>query len=422
MEQNQEHSKNPWRDGARTWATVPSRPFLLSAVNAVGRGLGRLGFDGASLDPEVLAGVAQRHTRLNDYGHDLLWAGLDRLTRSLDQEARLTPTGRLMARREILRLLTNHLRIENEVTCHPEIEQETIPEPIFILGLPRTGTTLLQRLLGQDPANRVLETWQMRRPVPSPRQEMLARNGRILNTSLEVGFANYAMPRLKRIHEVGARLPDECLFLMANDFVSYWFVAVVHVPGYRKWLHEQDLSLPYGSHRRQLQLLQSTVGRRRWVLKTPFHLHGLPWLLSVYPDARIIQTKRDPVAVLPSFASLLVCLRSAFCDGIDPKAVGIELTEDLPKWFAQAAAARAIAERSMAPRPIFCDVEYHALVADPIGTVERIYEAFGMQLSNIARQRMHAFIQSNPQHKHGVHRYSLEEFGIDYHEARAFFA
>jgi hypothetical protein len=423
MEQDQDPRVRARCHGTRAWSTVPPRPLLLSALNAIGHGLDRLGLLRLTLVPTRLARCAQRRAGLEDFGDASLWEALECLTRSLADEARLTPTGRLMAHMEILQRLTNRLQIEHEIATHPQIREEPVPGPIFILGLPRTGTTFLQRLLGQDPANRVLETWEMARPIPAPRPETYATDSRIAKACWQVGVANFAMPRLKQIHEVGARLPEECLSLMANDLVSYWFVAAAQVPSYRAWLHAQDLTLAYRLHRRQLQLLQATFGQRRWVLKSPFHLYGLPALLAAYPDARIIQTHRDPVEVLPSFASFLVCLRSGFCNGIDPKAVGVELTEDLPRWFRQAAVARACAQGSASKslRPHFRDVEYRALVADPVGTVRRIYEGFGLELSDGAERRMETFILSSPQHKHGVHRYSLEEFGIDADAARAIY-
>jgi hypothetical protein len=216
-------------------------------------------------------------------------------------------------------------------------------------------------------------------------------------------------PAIKRMHPVGARLPEECLIITSHSFYSYQFQTMYDVPSYETWLEAQDLRTCYAWHRRVLQQLQwRSPGR--WVLKAPAHLFGIEAILATYPDAGIVFTHRDPLPVAASLASLTTVLRSTFSDDVDPAAVGPEMTTRWADGLYRALRARDAATASANQ---FYDVRYGDLLRDPIGTVRAIYTHYGRQLSAAGEQAMRQYLAQNPKDKHGRHEYSLEEFGLD---------
>ncbi len=387
-------------------------PWALSAINAAGTALGRIGL-AVSLDPEELVRAARRRTRLDDFGGDDWREPLERLTRAAETEARLTPFGRFYIRRELVQRLSNRLRIQDAVRRDPAILSEPVDRPVFILGLPRTGTTHLHRLLARDPRSRVLMTWEMAEPVPAPRPETYESDPRIARIARNLRLVHWAGPRLRAIHDIDAREPEECISLMANDLRSLYFAVGIHIPSYTRWLEEQDLTEPYRRHRRQLQLLQRHFRRDRWVLKAPVHMQGLSSLLAVYPDARVVWTHRDPADVIASTASLLYHFRSAFCRDLDPRQVGPEALEQMARWVEQGLQARAAHRSKGAGSARFVDVAYQDVVRSPVSTVERVYRALDLPFDEDTRCRMQRHLDRAVQHRHGVHRYRLEEYGLD---------
>jgi hypothetical protein len=208
---------------------------------------------------------------------------------------------------------------------------------------------------------------------------------------------------------MGARLPQECVALTAHDFATMIFHTTHDVPSYQAWLEGADLRWVYASHRRQLQYLQWRCPAERWVLKSPGHLWALDALLAVYPDARIVQTHRDPLTVVASLTSLITLLRSLATDRIDPVAIGADWTRRLADGLERATAVR---ERACAPGQVL-DVHFRDLVGHEIETVRRIYVHFDMELTPEAERRMRRFLADNPRDKHGRHRYTLAAAGLD---------
>ncbi|MBI2895187.1 MAG: sulfotransferase [Deltaproteobacteria bacterium] len=401
---------------------MAKRPWTLGLLNAVVGALGRVGI-ASSLDPEALVAAARKRTGLSDFGGDDWREPLELLVGSATTEAALTPLGRYYLREDLIQRLSNRLLVEDACRRDPQILAEPIERPVFILGLPRSGTTHLHRLLAQDPQSRVLTTWEMAEPAPPPRPETYDTDPRIARLERKLSFINWAGPELRAIHDVDARQPEECISLMANDLCSVWFTIGVHVPAYVSWYHAQDLGRSYRGHRRQLQLLQRHMRLDRWVLKAPIHMHGLEWLLETYPDARIIWTHRDPAEVVPSAASLLHNFRSIFCAPRDPAEVGRDCLELLASWTERGARARAAYEaRRPARGAVFHDVDYADIVSSPQGTIGRIYDAFEMPLGDEALGRMQAHLTNAVQNRFGVHRYSLEDFGLDSAKVGARFA
>jgi hypothetical protein len=390
--------------------TARAMRTMVRATNAGGAMLRRGGLSFVSLDEQGLLDAARRATGLDDTGDDAFRVPLREVLRGLETEARLTLVGRIAARQDVLGQLGNRLRLEADRRRHPEIATEDVRQPLFIVGLPRTGSTLLHHLLAQDPGSRVAQAWEVMFPSPPPEARTYGSDPRIAKAARQLGWFDALTPDFKAIHPLGARLALECIAIMSPTFLSPRFHTTYHVPTYQEWLERQDLGPAYRFHRRFLQQLQWRTPARRWVLKAPAHLFAFDALLETYPDARIVQTHRDPTTVLASVASLTAVLQRAFTDELDPLEIGQEVsrrwTNGLDRAMRLRQSGRVSAER-------FFDVHYHELVRDPMAVIRRIYEHFDIPLTEDAAAAMRRFLGENPKDKHGAHRYSLSTFGLE---------
>jgi hypothetical protein len=318
--------------------------------------------------------------------------------------------GRLAVAQDIVQLLSTRLLLEADWQREPGIAAQAISHPLFIVGLPRTGTTLLQGLLAHDPALRTPLMWEVMYPSPPPDQATAAQDPRIARADRRLRWIDWLAPEFRRIHAVGARLPQECVAITSYVVRSPRFATTCWIPTYEAWIDHADLRPAYQFHRRFLQQLQWRGPEVQWVLKSPAHLAGLEALLETYPDARIIQTHRDPLVAIPSLASLRTVLHSAFSARVDPCAIGRATTQ---YWAEVLARAIDFRRQHPAAQGRFCDVPYEALIRDPMGTVQRLYTALGRPLSAEAAAGMRRYLAQHPQHRAGVHRYSLAQFGLD---------
>ena len=359
-----------------------------------------------ALDPVALRDKAQRQTGLSDFGGTTFHEPFEILLQSLRDEAQLNARGVFMLHRTMLRLLTNRLRTEQAFADNPALAETPIPRPLYVIGFPRTGTTLLHNLLACDPAARWMRLWEGLYPAPAP--QSLEEDPRIAEVEeWAAGFEKVA-PRLAAAHKLDPRGPEECLWLIEHTFNDLIFELRAHVPTYSRWLaeHEADVDI-HQYYRRQLQLLGAHCRGNHWVFKAPRHLPGLAGLLAVFPEARIVQTHRDPAAVLPSLCSLCEILRGAASDAVDKSAIGAHWQARLKAIFEQATAVRATAAEGQ-----ILDIQYADLVADPIATVQHIYAHHGYEFTEPFESTMRQWLAANRQHKHGSHRYTLEEYGL----------
>jgi hypothetical protein len=390
------------------------RPAWVAGLNAIG--------DPAwiGLDERSLLDEARARTGLDDFGGQEFCEPLRRLLDSIESEGSLHFVGRVLARDDILNLLENRLRITEARKRHPEIDGVEIRRPIFVTGLPRTGTSILHELLACDPANRVPLAWEVRHPCPPPSPETYERDSRIERADREIRLWNEIVPEYPTIHELGARLPVECIMLTAHAFRSDQLAATNHALGYGAWLATADMQPAYRWHRRMLQLLGWRAPRERWVLKAPSHLAALDALLAVYPDACIVQTHRDPLRVMGSVLSTLYATASIRCDRIDVDA--------LRAWFSGEScaalldAATRVRASEIAKDARFVDVGYSDLVRDPLSTIAALYRELGIALSAEARSRMRDYLAQKPKDKHGAHTYDFAETGVDRAAERTRFA
>jgi hypothetical protein len=377
------------------------------AANRVGGALRRTGLPILSLGEDAVVRAAVEEARLDDFGSDEHLEPMRALLASLEADARLTFVGRLAARSQVVTLLANRLRMQDWWNRHPEILAEPITAPVFVVGLPRSGTTLLQQLLARDLDNRSLLFWEATHPTPPPERATYDTDPRIAAAARAQRVLDYVAPDANRLHPVGAQLPTECVSLLAHSFASLEFAAINRVPGHLDWCLRADLEPHYRYFRAQLQLLQWRCPGARWTLKSPAHLLALDVLLDVFPDARVVWLHRDPATSVTSHCSLVSVLHAIGSDSVDRAGIG----RDWSRVWAEAA-SRAVRTRNER-RHAFHDVAYDDLVADPLGTVERLYAWMDLELPPAAAESMRTVLAASGQHARGGHRYSAADFGLD---------
>ncbi len=388
--------------------TRPHRPWPLAAANAVGRALSRMRVGARTLTVESLIAEARSRTGLVRFGDESFREPLGVLVDSIDREAALSPVGAAMVRRGLVGALSNRLGAEAMFERHPEILEQPIVAPVFIVGLQRAGTTMLHRLLAADPGLRALLSWEALRPVPPAHSWFAGRDPRIGRAAFEARGLHYMAPDFCAVHSVEAEAPDEEVVLLDHSFLSTVAVATLRVPTYAAWLEKQDQTPAYAYLRKMLQLLEWQHAKERWILKTPHHLEWLDTLLAIFPDATIIQTHRDPLQCVASFCSMIAHARGVFSDRVEPAEIGEQWARKTQRMV-----DRATATRARHGAAAFVDVSYYDLVADPMTEVVEIYRRIRRTLSEEASTSMVRALAANPQNKHGKHRYELRDFGLD---------
>jgi hypothetical protein len=388
----------------------------VAAANRVGRLVERVGVR-ADLSVASLLAAARRRTGLDDFGDDGFLEPVGVLTDALEREARLHPIGRLAARENLIRVLSNRLRIEADLRAHPEILDIEIEAPLFIVGMQRTGTTVVHRSLAQDPGLRVLMSWEAINPAPPGPTNGRSRDPRVRTAAIAETSLRYLAPDFFAIHPVEAESPEEDCLLLDYAFLSTVPEATQQVPTFSAWLEAQDHGSAYAYLEKILKYLSWQRPGGRWLLKSPHHLEHLNVVLRVFPGARVVWTHRDPATALASFASMMAHAYGVFSDEVDPRTVG-------RRWLRKTSfmVERALAARADAGDGPFVDVRYRELVADPVGEIERIAKALGRPFPSELERRIRRWLRENPQHKHGRHRYDLGRFGLDRREVESRFA
>jgi hypothetical protein len=347
-------------------------------------------------------------TGLEDFGEGSFREGLERLIRALDTEARLTKTGAAALDAQIVHFLSQRLQVEDWYRRHPEIDGQEIVAPLVGLGLPRTGSTALGCLLGEDPDVRSLRNWEASAPCPPPQTATETSDPRIEVARQSLAQRTERFPRLQAMYPSSATAPTECQGLQAMDFKSHLFQALAQVPSYANWLNTQaDLVPTYRYVKRVLKLLQWRCPPRRWRLKNPSHIVFIEAFNQVFPDARFWMTHRDIAAVVPSSADLYYELARAFSDEIDRTYLG-RLNADT--W--ELGMRRLIAFRDAGHDHRFFDIHFAALQTDPLPIIQRLYEFLGEELTGEAGARMRKWWAEMRRGKEAGHRYDPADFGL----------
>lgn len=360
--------------------------------------------------PGDLLELAASNSGLDDFGEMGFIAGVDAVVHSASSEGRLSEIGQLAIRGGVLGELEKRLRLVDFRKRTPQVAEQIIDRPIIVAGLPRTGSTILYELLAQDTRHRAPATWEVAEPLPPPSSSGDADDPRIAKIDDQLGMLSHLAPDFQAIHAVGARLPQECVAIFASNFTSDQWRIQFFSPSYAEWLLARDMTDTYQWHHQFLQHLQVNLPPTRWLLKAPTHIANLDALFRQYPEATVIQTHREPVEVMGSISSLATSLHGAYSDEIDP----IEIARFEVDYFAE------VIQRGMEQRDAlrqhadqFFDVDFATLMRDPLSVIDRLYRAFRWELSEESRIRMARYLESRPRDKHGTHRYTLAQFGLD---------
>jgi hypothetical protein len=357
---------------------------------------------------EDLHASASKITGLDDFGVADYHEGLAVLLASYAAEAGLTPLGNKVKRAFLRGALVARLLSEAAWQRYPEHVDVPIRRPIFVTGLPRTGTTALHRLLSADPAHQGPELWLTEVPQPRPPRDTWTDN--VVFQGIQAGYRRHHVehPEFMGLHYIAADEVEECWQILRQSMTSISYECLAHVPAYSAWLAGQDWTHAYRRHRRNLQLIGLHERNRRWVLKNPSHLFALNALLAVYPDALVIQTHRSPRTAIASVCSLNEQASHGWSTVFRGEVIG---RGQLDLWAR--GLDRFTADRARHDPAQFYDVDYQDLVADPIGTVRSIYDYFGLALTEPARTAMTALHAENTSGgRRPAHRYQLSDFGL----------
>jgi hypothetical protein len=365
---------------------------------------------------EELLSSAFAATGLDDLGPPTWQEGLTVLVDSANSDAHLTHVGELIIAAQIGSSLTNRLRVVDWHRTHPEAARSTVERPVFILGLPRTGTTLLSYLLDADPRNRSLLRWEAFAAVPPPDPATVEGDPRVATAQAEMDALYASAPGFKAIHYEAADGPTECVTVLGQDFRSVHYETLANLPTYGEWHQACDMVPAYEWHRTVLQTLQ-WAWPGRWVLKSPCHNLALDALDTVYPDARFVCTHRDPTEVVASLCSLVSVLTGLGTDEDFDPYIG-------QRWLDLAATMidRFLDFRQRAGDERFHDVDYRALAADPIGVASELYRWLGWTFDPEAHEAMDAYVAANPKGRFGHHEYHLARFGLAAEQVRERFS
>ena len=357
-----------------------------------------------SLEFDEIVRAATFSAGSDDFGGDDWSEPLGLLLEGYSSSAKLTDLGRIVARHLVVSLLSNRLRMVERAQTLGDLPE--VIEPVFILGLPRTGSTMLHELLGLHPSFQTPKLWQV---------DFLPKNdwtdgGRMLKSHLRTRFVDLISPGFSSIHRLGALLPHECVSIQALSFRSMQFHAIHKVDRYHNWLRDCDWGPAYLWHEKYLGLLSYGVKRRRWLLKAPGHMLGISALLERYPDAKFVQLHRHPTEVIPSMASLYASLRSGSSGVIEFYELGRSLLEE---WRLGLKRVLELRKSDALIEGRFLDVNYKEATTDPLGVAKDITRFLGLSYDEATRLKMEDYLKDNPKGKHGSHRYDLSFFGLE---------
>ena len=363
-------------------------------------------------NPDQLVREARAVDGLNEFGDDSYRLPLEKLLHSLEHEARLNAIGEAVLRQRLVDILATRLRVTEWLRRHPEIRDEEIVAPLVIVGLPRTGTTMLHRTIAAD-HRMVAPLWyETRFPCPALDWDPLGEDQRVINGKAEMQAMLDANPDLMKVHPMDAMGPDEDIMLLEQSFYSFTIQSFANVPSFDSWLEAQDHTVGYEYLYLLLQFLQWQHKRRgeqpaRWALKAPHHLHYMELVFKVFPDAKVVQSHRDPLETIPSLASMIFEIWKIYSDVADPVAVGSQWARKFASGMSHTMAARETFGEER-----FLDLNFKDTVGQPLQEIQRVYDFIGMDLTSPARAEMERWQEFNRRELRPGHDYCLQDFGF----------
>jgi Sulfotransferase family len=360
------------------------------------------------LAPDALIRLAQRRSGLTDFGDWSFEEPLAVLLKAYENESNLNAFGWFGARWDMVRFLCNLLRLRDEEKRDHTILKEAINRPIFVLGLPRSGTTFLHNLLSHDPDNLVPRCWQTIYPYPERGIRALLGDRRPRVVARQFAQFLALVPELRSLHPLDAYAAQECIEITGQVIRSLRFDTTHYVPSYAAWLEAAGHLEAYQFHRRFLQHLQHQNAGGRWILKTPDHIFAFDALRAVYPDALFIFVHRDPLSVLPSVARLTEVLRLPFARSVDRLQIGRQVNE---RWIQGADLLLRATEQIQADR--LFQVHYATLIREPFSVISTIYRHFALPMTGDAEAAIKRAIAERPNGGYGQNSYRFEDYGLD---------
>lgn len=376
-----------------------------------------MGTDQGVGSPDELVQAAIDATGLDDFGEPTWREGMELYVESLAETAQLNEVGVGVARDGVVGDLSTRLQLIGWRKDHPAVAEQEVVAPIVIVGLPRTGTSILHDLMAQDPTMRAPLSWEVERPVPAPRTATFHTDERIAAAQAQFDLVDSIIPGFTAFHELGAQLAQEDVRMWTSEFRSMQFSLQFEVPAYNDWLlHHADMAPAYRWHRRFLQHLQSEHMADRWLLKSPAHLWHLDALVAEYPDAIVIQNHRDPLRVIASISALGASLRQMTSDSFEVERLAAQYGRDIVDGLDRALAVR---RSGVIPADQVIDVRYQDFRVDLLAMVASIYERLGLELTDDTAGRMRAFLDAHPgDAANSLQRYSFADTGLDEGELR----
>ncbi|MDY6803115.1 MAG: sulfotransferase [Cyanobacteriota bacterium] len=412
------------------------RPLSYRAIDFLGSRLGSMGISIADINVDSLLERARKITHLNDFGDSSFEGPLSELVDSLNSEADLNFMGKYMMREMLSELLCERLRVQHYFKRFPEVSEEKIEKPLFITGLPRSGTRFLFNLLCQDPNSQWLKHWELHLPSQEfvDREEFdRAAEEKLLikKSSADLKGFKSLVPNIDKCYIFGVTAPEECFRFLARSFVCSVFPVYAEVPSYFEQMKSewwgggadtQKLAEVYQYYRQQIQLVKhrrnlpqtpnvKIESQRHWVFKSPSHLMSLHAISEVFTDACLVHIHRDPLYGIPSNWSLLAMIRAAFSDRIDRQSMGRQLLQDFSYSI-----NRALEIRRNNPSLNIIDISYDRFIANPVQVIRKIYQKFDYTFTEEVEMGIKNYILEDPHEKDGKHIYSLEQFGIEKEE------
>ena len=387
-----------------TTASLKKRPLSFNTLNLAGS----LFPSKPDLSEQYILNAAMNSTSFNNWGSNSFQEGMRKLLNSSIKEAKLHFFGRQFLQKGCIRAVKDRIRLQKAFQKNQEILNTPIEKPVFILGLPRTGTTFLQNLLFRNDLFRHLHYWEQVAIGPQPTHKNLQDNYIIKSCVSFVEKLKTITPEFFIAHEINPYGPEECNGLMERNFTSIIYFMFRNIPSYIDWFQTHDMTETYDYHKQQLQFLGYHFSKKQWVLKAPVHLFFLKYLFKTYPDARIVHLHRDPLEVIPSMASLVVISRQIHSNHVSVQETANQILDWVRKII-----TNSIAYRDETDSDQFLDLAYTDLVKDPLNTITQIYKWLGVDINNEIQSDISSWLENSKRKRVGkAHHYSLEQFNL----------